>query len=203
MAPRYPIPAASCRVEDSIKRSRFIASAAHAPDANTARAFIDAVRAEFPDATHNCWAFNAGPPGDTRDIGMSDDGEPHGTAGRPMLHALLHSDVGEVAVVVTRYFGGVKLGTGGLTRAYSGLVNLALEALERSEKVDTVRLRAEFDYPAVTLAKRLLPDFEAELVEEQYTERVAFVLELPEERAEALTAALTELTDGRAVISPA
>ncbi|NLG62975.1 MAG: hypothetical protein GX539_12100, partial [Candidatus Cloacimonetes bacterium] len=100
-----------------VQRSRFIATLAHAPDVESARAFIEEVRAEFPDATHNCWAFVAGPPGSTSHVGFSDAGEPHGTAGRPMLDVLLHSGIGEVAAVVTRYFGGVKLGKGGLVRA--------------------------------------------------------------------------------------
>ncbi|BBD08916.1 YigZ family protein [Desulfovibrio ferrophilus] len=202
MALRYPIPSADHRLENSIKRSRFIVSAAHAPDAETAKAFINDIRAEFSDATHNCWAFAAGPPGDTRVVGMSDDGEPHGTAGRPMLHALLHSGVGEVAVVVTRYYGGIKLGTGGLTRAYSGMVTMIIEDMPLTEKVETVRLRAEFDYQAVTQAKRLLPDYEATVLSEDYGERVAYILELPEEHAAALTEALVELTDGKAVITP-
>src|SRR6185437_606076 len=84
---------------------------------------------EFSDATHNCWAYVAGPPGSTSRVGMSDAGEPHGTAGRPMLTVLLHSGVGEIAAVVTRYYGGTKLGTGGLVKAYGGSVQLALESL--------------------------------------------------------------------------
>ena len=88
---RYAIPSRIYRVEELIQRSRFITTAAHAPDANAANAFVDSVRESFPDATHHCWAFVAGPPGSTAHIGMSDDGEPHGTAGRPMLTVLLHS----------------------------------------------------------------------------------------------------------------
>jgi len=203
MAARYFIPKAPCRIEEAIKRSRFIASAAHAPDPGAAKAFIESVRAEFADATHNCWAFNAGPAGDTRQVGLSDDGEPHGTAGRPMLHTLLHSEVGEIAVVVTRYFGGIKLGTGGLTRAYSGLTAAVLEALDTRLKIETARLCALLDYPAVTQAKRLFAEHEAVILAEDYAERVTFTLELPEERAEGLVHALTELTGGRARVEPA
>ncbi|NCG32475.1 MAG: YigZ family protein, partial [Proteobacteria bacterium] len=82
---RYPIPSRVHRVDETIQRSRFITTAAHAPDAEAAQAFIQTIRDEFPDATHHCWAFVAGPPASTTHIGMSDDGEPHGTAGRPML----------------------------------------------------------------------------------------------------------------------
>ena len=86
----YPIPGRIHRVEDVIQRSRFITTVAHAPDPDAAHAFLASIRDEFPDATHNCWAFLAGPPGSTSRIGMSDDGETHETAGRPMLTALLH-----------------------------------------------------------------------------------------------------------------
>jgi len=118
---RYSIPLRVHRVEESILRSRFITSVAHAPDAAAAHAFVQSIREEFPDATHHCWAFVAGPPASTTHIGMSDDGEPGGTAGRPMLTALLHGGAGEIVAVCTRYYGGVKLGTGGLSRAYSGV----------------------------------------------------------------------------------
>lgn len=200
MADRYPIPASSHRVEETIKRSRFITSLAHTQDLESARAFVAAVKAEFPDATHNCWAFNAGPPGDTAFVGLSDDGEPSGTAGKPMLTALLHSGVGEITAVVTRYFGGTKLGTGGLVRAYASMVNLGLETLPTRDMVVTVRCVLSIPYSAVTLFKRLLPEFEAEVAGETFAETAGFEVELPEERAAGFAAAVTQLTDGRAVI---
>ena len=92
----YVIPADTHRVQETIHRSRFITTVAHAPESDIAQEFVRQMRDEFSDATHNCWAFVAGPPGSTTHIGMSDDGEPHGTAGRPMLTTLLHSDVGEI-----------------------------------------------------------------------------------------------------------
>ncbi len=197
MSSRYLIPASTHRVEESIKRSRFISTAAHAPDSESAKAFIAEIKAEFPDATHNCWAFGAGPPGDTAKVGMSDDGEPHGTAGKPMLNTMLHSDVGEIAVVVTRYFGGTKLGTGGLVRAYSSMVNAVLETLPTKEKVDTTTLTATIPYQAVTLFKRMLPDFEIEVEEEIFTDEAAFRLVMPTEHVDNFSKGLAELTDGR------
>jgi uncharacterized YigZ family protein len=200
MADRYPIPAAFHRVEQTIKRSRFMASLAHAPDMDAARAFVAAIKEEFPEATHNCWAFNAGPPGDTACVGLSDDGEPSGTAGKPMLNVLLHSGVGETAVVVTRWFGGTKLGTGGLVRAYAGLVNLGLETLPLRDMVVTRQLAVSLPYPSVTLFKRMLPDFEAEVADEAFSEVAGFTVELPEERVDEFTLAVVELTGGRAEI---
>jgi uncharacterized YigZ family protein len=201
MSSRYLIPAlkpdSNHRVEESIKKSRFIVSMAHAPDIETAKAFVSEIKEEFSDATHNCWAYAAGPPGDTAHVGMSDDGEPHGTAGKPMLSTLLHSDVGETAVVVTRYFGGTKLGTGGLVRAYSGMVNLGLENLPTKEKVDTIQLLVVIPYPAVTLFKRMLPEFEIEVAEERFTDEAGFVFVMPEEHLSVFEAKLAQLTDGR------
>ena len=137
---RYPVPAGQHRVAEKISRSRFITTIAPADSIDAATAFVDGVRRELADATHYCWAYVVGPPGDTGRVGMSDDGEPHGTAGRPMLTVLLHSGVGDVAVVVTRYYGGTKLGTGGLVRAYSGGVQKALATMPRGEHVELAML---------------------------------------------------------------
>ncbi len=201
MSTRYPIPGPSPhRTEEMISRSRFIVTLAHAPDAESARAFIEEVRSEFPDATHNCWAFQAGPPGSTASVGMSDDGEPHGTAGRPMLNMLLHGGVGEVACVVTRYFGGTKLGTGGLVRAYGGMVKSGLETLPVRERVVLVRMDVVLEYGAITLFKRMLPAFEAQVVLEEFGADGRFLLELPEEHADALGFALAEMTNGTVLV---
>ena len=97
------------REEETVKRSRFIVTVGRAASPEAAHAFIEKIREEHSQATHNCWAFNAGEPGSTAQVGASDDGEPKGTAGRPMLTAVLHSGIGEVVVVVTRYFGGILL----------------------------------------------------------------------------------------------
>jgi uncharacterized YigZ family protein len=199
---RYPIPGARHRVEAEINRSRFITTVAHTPTVEEARAFIQSVREEFADASHNCWAYVAGPPGSTAQIGLSDDGEPHGTAGKPMLTVLLHSGIGDITAVVTRYFGGTLLGKGGLVKAYSGGVQLALKTLERKEKVDTVQIAVMVDYATVTPLKRILPDFEAETLAEDYAVDVTYTLELPASQVEPFTAAVTSLTNGQALIEP-
>ena len=193
-------PGAHFRLEDSIRRSRFIVSLAHAPDIETARAFIETIRREFPDATHNCWAFAAGPPGNTARVGYSDDGEPHGTAGRPMLTVLLHGGVGEVCAVVTRYFGGVKLGTGGLVRAYQGTVRLGLEAMPRRLYQPPALLEIVVDYSHIPRLRRTLPDFSARIEAEQFGADAVFRISLPEIRAQEFVAALTELTDGAVLV---
>jgi uncharacterized YigZ family protein len=189
-------PGTPFRLEDTIRRSRFLVSLAHAPDNARARAFVESVRREFPDASHNCWAFAAGPPGDAASVGYSDDGEPHGTAGRPMLTILLHGEVGEVCVVVSRYFGGVKLGTGGLVRAYQGMVRLGLEQTPRRLHLPSARLEVLVGYNRVASLRRLLPVFSARIEEESFASDAAFRISLPETLAAAFVAELNELTGG-------
>jgi uncharacterized YigZ family protein len=197
---RYLIPADRHRVEDEIRRSIFITTVDHAPTVEVARAFIDEIRTEFADASHNCWAYVAGPPGSTSQVGMSDDGEPHGTAGHPMLNVLLHSNVGEIVAVVTRYFGGTLLGKGGLVRAYSGGIQLALESLPLFERVPSAELEVVIDYAAITLFQRMLPEFEAESLAEEYGMDASYHIKLPMERVDAFQAALAELTNGQALV---
>lgn len=187
-------------MEQTIERSRFIATIAHAPSAEEARAFINAVRAEFPDATHNCWAFVCGPPASTAVAGMSDDGEPHGTAGRPMLDVLLYSEVGEIAAVVTRYYGGVKLGKGGLVRAYGGAVQHALESMPRVEKVERTRITVTVEYPDIEPLRRLLDELGGDVEREEYAADVSYDVAMPVQHVETLRDMLMDRTAGRARI---
>lgn len=198
--PRYRIPAQRRRVEEEIKRSRFITTIGYTPSVESARAFINEVSAEFSDASHSCWAYLVGPPASTAQVGMSDAGEPHGTAGRPMLTVLSHSGIGDLCAVVTRYFGGTLLGTGGLVKAYSGGVQLALAELPTIERVPKSRLEVVTDYSAITLFKRMWPDYEVELIGEEFAVDATFRLQLPSERVDAFSEAITSLTNGLALI---
>lgn len=200
---RYAIPASSHRVEEEIQRSRFITTIAHTPTVDAARDFIGTISTEFADASHNCWAYVIGPPGNTAQIGMSDDGEPHGTAGRPMLTVLLHSGVGDICAVVTRYFGGTLLGKGGLVKAYSGGVQLGLTTLPQVEQVPKTDITVLFDYSSITPVQRLLPEFEAELIQEEYATDVSYQLSLPLEQLTPFINAITELTNGQVLIEGA
>ncbi|HOU42491.1 MAG TPA: YigZ family protein, partial [Promineifilum sp.] len=139
------IPAAETRVELVVVNSRFLATAAPAFSVEAARAFVGRVRAEFADATHNVPAYLIGH-GAATIAHCHDDGEPSGTAGRPVLAVLQGSGLGDIAVVVTRYFGGTKLGTGGLVRAYGDAARAVVAALPRAEKVATVTALIEVPY---------------------------------------------------------
>ena len=198
---RYPVPAATHRVEQEINRSRFITTIARASTTDDAVAFIRAVGEEFRDATHNCWAYLVGPPGDTSRIGMSDDGEPHGTAGRPMLNALMHAGIGDVAVVVTRYYGGTKLGTGGLVRAYGGGVQEALATLSLTERIEYAFLTVVIDYSRISVLQQLCGQFEAEVLAQEFAVDVRVDLRLPGEHADRFRAAVLDATRGQASFS--
>lgn len=193
---RYPVPAAEHRVEEEVLRSRFITTVARAATLDAARALVERLRAEMPDATHHCWACVAGPPGSTAAVAMSDDGEPHGTAGRPMLNALLHAGVGEVVAVVTRYFGGTLLGKGGLVRAYTSGVTTALATLPTKLRVEMARVAVEVEYAHVDALRRSLPAWEASVLGEEYASTVGYRIELPAERVAGFEAALRDLTAG-------
>lgn len=196
----YPIPGRIHRVEDVIQRSRFITTVAHAPDPDAAHAFLASIRDEFPDATHNCWAFLAGPPGSTSRIGMSDDGEPHGTAGRPMLTALLHSGVGEVVAVSTRYYGGTKLGTGGLSRAYSGGVVIALKQMPREEKVDRRSVSLTLSYSDVDSVQRLIAQREWVLTDEVFGSDIRLEILVPVSEIEQVHSLIADQTRGSGIV---
>lgn len=198
--PRYPIPANRYRCEIEVERSRFITTVQAVTSPTEARQFIAAIKSEFPNANHNCWAYLIGPPGSTDQIGLSDDGEPHGTAGRPMLTALQHSGLGDAAVVVTRYFGGIKLGKGGMVKAYTAAVQAAMDKLPRSERIAWLELQATIDYALKTQFERRLAEFEVEIFETDYAQQVSYRIRLPEERAEAFRKMFNDLTAGKGVL---
>src|SRR5512143_3089418 len=135
MSKRYPIPAGEARIELHVKNSRFIGRAGYTPSVEEAKAFIEKVKAEEPGCTHAVYAFAVGH-GASVTHGMSDAGEPSGTAGRPALAVVKGSGVGDVTIGIVRYFGGPKLGTGGLVKAYTETAQAVLAQLPLTEKVE-------------------------------------------------------------------
>lgn len=196
MSARYAVPAGPVRVEDRIEHSRFITTLDHAASVDDAKAVIERIRAEFPDATHHCFAYVIGPPGSTAMVAASDAGEPAGTAGRPMLKVLLNSGVGDVVAVVTRYYGGVKLGKGGLVRAYSGGVQYALREGATREHVFEIDARVAVPYAMVDTVRRALARSGARVVGEHFGADVVFTLRVPEDRVVDVNRALGDATGG-------
>ena len=176
----YDIPAAEvCITEETIKKSRFITYLAHTEGSDAARSFVQQIKNEHPDARHHCWAWVAGAPDDSQQLGFSDDGEPSGTAGKPMLAQLMGSGVGEVTCVVVRYYGGIMLGTGGLVKAYGGGVRLGLQALTRRRKVPMQPFTLRCDYGQLTEIERLVERYLGKITHSDYQADVALTLALP------------------------
>lgn len=195
MTTRRLIPAAETRMETRAGNSRFIATIGPVFSVEEARGFIGRVKAEFPDATHNVPAYVIGH-GQSTTAHCHDDGEPSGTAGRPMLAVLQGSGLGDVAVVVTRYFGGTKLGTGGLVRAYGDAVREVLIALPRAEKVATVTVMAEVHYTLLERARQVVESHGGVILEEVFAAGITVTARFRAEQYEAFAGALRELSHG-------
>lgn len=187
--------AAPAEFEKVIKKSRFVCRAAPAEREDEALAFLE--RVKDPAATHNCWAFRIG--GRYR---FSDDGEPAGTAGRPILSAIEGQGLDRVVVVVTRYFGGVKLGAGGLVRAYGGVAAECLRRAPRRPIVRWARAWVRLPYAAEGAFLRLLARHGGRKLEVRYAEAAEFLVELPEEALSDFARALADETRGRARLEP-
>ena len=196
MSARYRVPAGPVRVEDRIEHSRFISTLDLATSVDEARSVIERIRAEFPDATHHCFAYVVGPPGTTTNAAANDDGEPAGTAGRPMLKVLLNSGLGDIVAVVTRYYGGVKLGKGGLVRAYSGGVQHALHDVPVRERVRDIDARAVVPYAAIDVVRRVLARHGATITGELFATDVIMAARVPEDRVDIIERELADATSG-------
>lgn len=193
---RYPIPARETRIEFRVKNSRFIATAAPAFSVDEAKAFIARIRQEFDDATHNVPAYLIGH-GRSVVAHCSDDGEPAGTAGPPALSVLQGSDLGDVAVVITRYFGGTKLGTGGLVRAYSDAVREVLSALPRAVRVPSHTAVIEVPYSAFEPLRRLVKRHQGQVLDEEFAGDVTVTARLPQDRFPEFQDALRAMSGGQ------
>lgn len=195
---RYRVLLSGGQGEYEEKKSRFIATVRPCQSEAEAAAFIEEMKKKYWDARHNCSAFVIGSRGElTR---CSDDGEPSGTAGRPMLEALMGSGIRNAAVVVTRYFGGVLLGTGGLVRAYTQAVKEGLAACETGVMRPGAEFRLDTDYNSVGKILYLLAQRGLEPLESDYGEAVSLKVLLPAEEADGFLKELTELTSGKAKI---
>lgn len=193
--PQYPVPARPARAEIQVINSRFIATLAPAASVDDARSVIHQVRQEFADATHNVPAYIIGF-GASVITHSSDDGEPSGTAGRPALAVLTGSGLGDVVVVVTRYFGGTKLGTGGLVRAYSDAVRSVLGVTARAVRVPTHTVMLAAPYNWFERLRLLIAAHGGEIVDQDFAADVTVTATFPVDRFDAFHAALQEASHG-------
>jgi uncharacterized YigZ family protein len=199
----YDIPAEPLSIsEETIKKSRFITLLAHTEGVEAARAFVQRIKAEHPTARHHCWAWVAGSPDDSQQLGFSDDGEPSGTAGKPMLAQLMGSQVGEITAVVVRYYGGIMLGTGGLVKAYGGGVQQALKQLARKQKIPMRQFQLRCDYAQLNDVERLVQRFEGELLKTEFLDVVSLILALPHAQVAGFMQNLTDISRGALSLEP-
>ncbi|MFX1764286.1 IMPACT family protein [Paraburkholderia sp. A1RI-2L] len=190
--PTYTL-ASTVSAELEIRKSRFIGLAIPVDGREAAMAELRRLRDEHPTATHVCWALLAG-----GQSGMSDDGEPSGTAGRPILEVLRHHDLDGVLAAVVRYYGGVKLGAGGLVRAYTDAIASALQNAQRVERIAQARLIVEVSYADETRVRHWIEQEQHTLVDSRYTMTVRLTIQLPATALDAAREALRDLTQGRA-----
>jgi uncharacterized YigZ family protein len=196
MATQYPIPAQETRVEFVVVNSRFVATAAPVFSVDEAKAFVARIKDEFSDASHNVSVYLIGH-GSSVVAHCTDDGEPSGTAGRPALAVLQGSGLGDVAVVVTRYFGGTKLGTGGLVRAYGDAVREVLAVLPRAARVPTYSVLVAAPYGSFERIRLLIEAHGGEIRDQEFGVDVTLEARFPQVRFPAFEAALQEASNGR------
>jgi uncharacterized YigZ family protein len=192
---RYPIPAREVRNETLVLNSRFIATLAPAFSLDEAKAFVSRIRLEFADATHNVPAYIVGH-GASQITHCSDDGEPSGTAGRPALAVLSGSGLGDAAAVVTRYFGGTKLGTGGLVRAYSDAVRQVLAILPRAERIQVHVVMLAAPYNWFERLRLLIAAHHGELLEQDFAADITLTARFPSQHLPAFQNALSQASHG-------
>lgn len=201
MSDSFAIPERRQRFELEIKRSQFITTVIPTRGAEAAHQSIAELRQEFPDANHHCWAFVAGTPDDVFQVDKSDDGEPRGTAGKPMLNVLQHSGLGFTTVVVTRYFGGVKLGAGGLVRAYTQCVSNALQSLETKQHWLTDSLEVTLPYAELARVEYWLKDTQIEITDRDFSSDIVLTLDVPRSATKKRMTELEKLGEGRFVLA--
>jgi len=175
----YPVPAKQVETLYEIKKSKFIACAGFANSRESAMALLDSVKQQYPDARHHCWAYVFGNPNSPISAAMADDGEPSGTAGKPILNVLQHKDIGDIMIIVTRYFGGIKLGAGGLVRAYSAAAQQAIDALEVRQEIKLEPLRIDIDFKHEQFVRHLVEHAQGNIANCNYGSSVKIDIELP------------------------
>jgi uncharacterized YigZ family protein len=196
----YSVPTGSFQTEFEIKRSKFLTFVGCAGSKPIADDFVRKLRLQHPKANHVCWAYIIGSPKST-ERSMSDDGEPSGTAGMPMLKVLEHSGLGDIVVAVVRYFGGIKLGTGGLQRAYSDAVSLVLQDLPTQNRVTRITFGIVYDYVYEGHVSRLLSRYDVENISTNYEQQISASLDVAKSQSKQLEKELINITAGNVKFS--
>lgn len=195
MLEKYLSVAGETQTEKIIEKSRFLTTSRHVESEDEAREFIAETSKKYADATHNCYAYISDKLGNF--LRFSDDGEPQGTAGMPILEVIKSKRLVEVAVVVTRYFGGIKLGAGGLLRAYSGCAAENLDAAAKVLYETCSELKVTVDYPLVDVALRFFGEANADLINTEYLNEVNFTVAVKKAEEDAFISSLLNRLCGK------
>lgn len=169
-----------------IKKSEFITYAYPVHSREKAMFHVEQLREKYPDARHHCWAYIIGDPNNTTSAGFDDDGEPNGTAGRPILSVLQHKSIGNVIIIVVRYFGGIKLGAGGLTRAYAGSAQAVVDEMVLTPYVPMTQVQIEAGFADESQVRYVVENMGGEIGEVSYTKTVTLTVTLPEAEVSTL-----------------
>lgn len=183
-----------CSAEIEVKKSRFIATVFPCKSEIEAQEFLNRMRKKYWDARHNVYAFSLR---ENKIKRFSDDGEPHSTAGLPVMETIDHAGVTDIAVVVTRYFGGILLGTGGLVRAYSEAAKAVLQAAEIETILPAKRINLECDYADYDILNKLLESFKVKIISTDFADKISITLGIPAELVGDLQAKCTDTFCGR------
>ena len=194
------IPKKHAEAKIEIKNSRFIGRIFHLCTEEAALAKLNQVKSAFSDATHNCWAYRIEQNGQIL-YRFNDEGEPGGTAGKPILESLTEKNVVDALLVVTRYFGGIKLGMGGLSRAYRACAREVIEAAGLVEKITVLRLLIQFDYPHEAKLRNLSTRLGAAIINQDYTHKVKWLVEISEAKQDEFIGESKNICAGGILIS--
>jgi uncharacterized YigZ family protein len=184
------------------KRSQFIAFIWSIESKDQGFTQFENIKIQYPDARHYCWAYILGNPDQARSAGFNDDGEPGGTAGKPMLNVLFQRKIGNVFAMVVRYFGGIKLGAGGLTRAYGQAISGALNTAELKWIVPTIQLSIEMDFALEQKVRNILFQHQIDIAQYEYSDQVTLTCLCPETQLQNIGRALSEQTAGSVICKP-
>lgn len=202
----YLLLKAPCFHEFEEKKSRFLTYLQPITQRAEALSFLEQLRHKYPDARHHCWVFQTGQPSSPDELAFSDDGEPSGTAAKPMLQVLQYRQVSQCMAVVVRYFGGVKLGAGGLVRAYSSSVQQAVELAQAqgllSPYVAMAELYLSVPFDLESTIRQMLPSYDGQLQGCEYADTVQVTIELPENYADSFYNDIHSRSQGRVVRLP-
>ncbi len=176
----YHTLAESCHAQIDIKKSQFLAFAYPVHSREQAMTYVEQLKQQYPDARHHCWAYIIGDPNNTTSAGFDDDGEPSGTAGKPILNVIQHKAIGNCIIIVVRYFGGIKLGAGGLTRAYSASAQAVVDTMILTDFIPQITATIETDFAHEAFMRHIVVNLQGEIQQVQYEKSVILLITIAE-----------------------